>query len=179
MTMTALDAGAPNFTFERERGVYGLRVTHDVAHAVIETGEGPDRTEQILTVFHTLAEADVPVFLIKMHRAAVTLGVAGAHLERAAAALRSHGLTVVTRRDLALVVVMAASMRELHGVVIAIADALFEADANLLEIGDSHDSVQCLIEASRVEPATTSLLRAFHLDPSTVVHNSVEAEARS
>src|SRR5204863_3871860 len=122
------------------------------------------RSSRILQVFRVLADADVPVFLIKMHRTAVTLAVAGADLADAEQALQQAGLKAETRRDLALIAVRAASMRDLHGVMVEIADAVHTAGARLYEIGDSHNSVQCLIQADRVQEALEALRQTFHLE---------------
>src|SRR5438309_6144171 len=109
MTVRAVGNSSSNVSFERERGVNGLRVTRDVARAIVEVGEEPGRTGRILQVFRTLADADVPVFLIKMHRSAVTLALAGTDLEGARVALEAADMSVTTRRDLAIVAVRAAS----------------------------------------------------------------------
>lgn len=176
MTVPTLENSSPNVSFERERGVNGLRVTRDVAHAIVEVGEESGRTVRILQVFRTLADAEVPVFLIKMHRSAVTLALAGTDLEGARIALEAADMKVTTRRDLAIVAVRAASMREMHGVISAIADALINAGAPLLEISDSHDSVQCLIEATSIPSAVACLRETFHLDNYVVQEKSVETE---
>ena len=50
--------------------------------------------------------------------------------------------------------------------------------ARLYETGDSHDSVQCLIEADYVKPAIASLKEMFHLDPGAIREESAETEER-
>src|SRR5262245_2348502 len=168
MSIPASENRASNVSFERERGVYALQVTRDVAHAVISVGDDSQRSLRILQVFRVLADADVPVFLIKMHRTAVTLAFSGSDLDRAQKALADAGLKAETRRDLALIAVRAASMREMHGVMVEIADAVYTAGARLYEIGDSHNSVQCLIQAERVPQAVEALQKTFHLDPEDI-----------
>jgi aspartokinase len=165
-----------NVSFERERGVSGLTVIRDVAHLVIHTGDDNGRSDRILQVFRFLSSIDVPVFLIKLHRTRLTMAMAGRDLQRAHDVLQSTGMEVVARRDLALVAIRAASMRDLHGVIIMIADALFEAGAQILEIGDSHDSVQCLLEVGKIAEAVSCLRATFHLDASAVQESSIEAE---
>lgn len=166
-------------SFERERGVYALEVMHDVAHAVISVGDDVQRTARILQVFHVLAAASVPIFLIKMHRRAVTLAFAGANREHAEQALAAAGLKAEVRGELALLAVRAASMRDLHGIMVVIADALFEAGARLYETGDSHNSVQCLIKEDRVPDAVAQLCRTFQLEPDAVQQFSMDAEGAS
>ncbi len=176
MDLQAWKSSSSNVSFERERGVSGLTVIRDVAHLVIQTGDDASRTDRILQVFRLLADINVPVFLIKMHRTRLTMALAGRDLRRAEQALEVTGMPVATRRDLGLVAIRAASMRDLHGVIIMIADALFEAGAQILEIGDSHDSVQCLLEVGKIADAVNSLRDKFHLDPASVQESSIEAE---
>lgn len=165
-----------NISFERERGVYALEVMRDVAHAVIEVGTDDGRTARMLGVFTVLANVDVPVFLIKMHSGAITLAFSGKDREKALDALSEYGLTSKVRGELALVVVRAATMRDLHGVMVNIADALFAAGALLYETGDSHNSVQCLIEADRSSEAEAQLCKVFQLPPESVHHLMVSSE---
>lgn len=176
MDLPASKSSSSNVSFERERGVSGLTVIRDVAHLVIHTGDENLRTDRILQVFRLLAGINVPVFLIKMHRTRVAMAMAGKDMQRARQVLEPTGLEVEMRRDLALVGIRAASIRDLHGVVIMIADALFDAGAQILEIGDSHDSVQCLLEAEKLPGALTSLKTAFGMGASAVHESSIEAE---
>lgn len=170
------DFETSNLSFERERGVYAVQVTHDVAHAVISVPDDDARAERVIEVFQALAGASVSVFLSKLHRAAVTLAVAGADLVRTEKALADAGFVSRTRRDLSLVAVRAASMREMSGVMVAIAEALGGVGARLVEVGDSHDAVLCLIEADRVRSAVDALLETFHLDASAVREVSADTE---
>ena len=165
-------------SFERERGVYGLRVTRDVAHAEVEVGNDSLRTQRVLQVFKVLANGDLPVFLIKIHISAVTLAFAGTDLAEANRILDEAGFKVTPRRDLALIAIRAASMRELPGIMTQIGDSLYAASAKLFEIGDSHDSVLCLIEAERVPDAVKALCAQFKLNPSDVMEVSIETEGR-
>lgn len=167
-----------NVSFERERGVFGLRVTRDVAHAVVEVGGESLRAQRALLVFKALAEAEAPVFLVKIHATAITLAFAGTDLALASKILTDAGFKATLRRDLALIAIRAASMRELPGIMSLIGDALFSASAKLMEIGDSHDSVLCLIEAESVAAAVEALCRQFNLLPSDVIEESLIAEAQ-
>jgi aspartokinase len=176
MDLPESTTSASKVSFERGRGVSGLTVIRDVAHLVIQTGGDSDRNDRILQVLRSLADVNVPVFLIKLHRTHVTMALAGRDLQRAHDALASTEMEVTARRDLALVAIRAASMRDLHGVIMMIADALFEAGAQILEVGDSHDSVQCLLEASKIGDAVECLVSKFNLGPGRVQESSIEAE---
>ena len=166
----------PPFVFERERGVYAIDVTRDVAHAIIELGTEDALQADALRVLRLLADASIPVFCVKMHRTAVTLALAGTDLERATATLQIANLRAKTRRDLCLVAVRAASMRDLYGVMSDIADALSAAKANIYALSDSHNSVQCLIEAERLPQALNSLRKTFRLAESVIEESSIETE---
>ena len=48
--------------------------------------------------------------------------------------------------------------------------------ADLTIVGDSHDSVQCLLEAGKIADALTSLRAKFGLDAASVHESSIEAE---
>src|SRR5690349_20175175 len=117
MDLSDATSTASKVSFERGRGVSGLTVIRDVAHLLVQTGNESDRTDKILQVLSSLASVNVPIFLVKLHRTHVTMALAGTDLQRAHDALQTTGLPVTARRDLALVAVRAASMRDLHGVI--------------------------------------------------------------
>lgn len=166
----------PSVSFERERGVYATQVTRDVAHAVVSVGDDALRSSRILQLFRILAEANIPIFLIKLHRTAVTFAMAGADVVQAEAALASAGLKAKTRHDLAIVAVRASSMRDLSGIMVAIADALYSVGARLYGTGDSHNSVQCLIDGERVPSAIQALCQTFRLESPSVEEASLKTE---
>ncbi|MDE2126142.1 MAG: hypothetical protein KGJ62_06095 [Armatimonadetes bacterium] len=176
-TRTAIDSH--DVAFERERGVVAVEVTRQVCHAVIDVGDGDDRPTRILNTFQTLATAHVPVFLIKLHRTAVTLGLAGLDAERAEAAIASGGMQVRLRCDLALIVVRASSMRDLSGIMSQIADALFVVGAHMLATGDSHSTVQCIIEDDRANAVAQELATVFGLEPSGIVQRPLPEAPKS
>ena len=169
-------ASSPKIVFERERGVYALEVLHDIAHAVVSTGDDALRASRQLDVFRTLTEAEVPVFLVKMHRTVVTFALAGSDLENAEKALETAGFKATTRRDLALISVRAASMRDLHGVMVEIADSIAGTGARLYETGDSHNSVQCLIDGDKAQASLVALREKFHLDANAIKEAHFEQE---
>jgi aspartokinase len=154
--------------FERERGVYRLLVTRSLAHAVVTVGADGERGDRLLRVFQALAHENIPIFLIKLHRTAVTFAVESVHVPRVEACLSPIALECVTRPYLALVTVVASSMRDLTGVLVSIADSLQEAGARLYGVGDSHNSVQCLIEEAHVEAALQQLKETFDLEDADV-----------
>jgi len=164
MPVAAQGAADRHVSFERERGVYQILVTRGVAHFVVEVGADDERTGRLARVFRALADASIPIFLIKLHHSAVSFAVEGARVPDVERCLRDLGLASASRRDLALLSIIASSMRDLTGVMVSIADALQEASTRLFGVGDSHNSVQCLIEGARVEPALAQLRLAFGLE---------------
>src|SRR5579871_701651 len=158
----------PKVSFERERGVYAIHVTRDVAHVIVLLGAEDGRTERIQQVFRALSEAQIPIFLVKLHRRAVSFALVVADVPGAEKALHGLGLETRTRVDLAIVAVLAASMRAVSGVMVDVSDALSAAGARLYATGDSHDSVLCLIEVELADAAVEQLCSVFHLDRSAV-----------
>ena len=167
MTATEPQSGAaaPQIHFERDRGVYRLDSIAGLAHVVVEVGSDADgdRTGRISRIFRTLADSAIPIFLIKLHGSAVTFAVAAQHVAAVQTALTGIALDCTARDGLALVTVVATSMRDLTGVMVDIADSLQTAGARLYGVGDSHNTVQCLIDVTALEPAMHELRRTFQL----------------
>lgn len=164
MSVAAQETTERHVSFERERGVYQIQVTRDVAHVVVEVGADAERPRRLMRVFRALAERSIPIFLIKLHHSAVSFAVEGVRVPDVERSLQGVALECAARRDLALLSIIASSMRDLTGVMVSIADALQETGARLYGVGDSHNSVQCLIEEARVEPALTQLRLVFGLE---------------
>lgn len=162
--------------FERERGVYAIQVVRDVTQAVISVGDDSARSDRILHAFSVLADSNIPVFLIKLHSSVITLACSGADTAGTEQALAAANLRASTRRDLAVVVVCATLLQDVSGIMVTIADALHSVGVPLLETGDAHNSVQCLVETKRVPAAIEALCRAFHLDKNEVSERGLEAE---
>ncbi len=163
--------------FERERGVYAIDLIRHLAHAVVEVAQGDELQANYLRVLRILADAEIPIFCVKLHRTAVTLACAEADLSLAEEALTGSGLRVETRRNLCLVAVRAAAMRDLYGVMSGISDALSSAHATIYATIDSHNSVQCLIEEARLEAGLLALRQRFNLAENTIRENVMEVEA--
>jgi aspartate kinase len=150
-------------SFERERGVYDVRVTPGLALIVANVGDGEDRTENMQRAFRALASHSIPIFLIKLHRSAITFAVNEALVPKVEGCLQSISITSRVRKDLALITVIASSMRDLTGVMVSIADSLQASNARLYGTGDSHNSVQCLIGGAHVDASVKQLRETFGL----------------
>ncbi len=165
MSESAQSAVAKHVSFERERGVHEVHLRQDVAHIVVMvSGSEGERMEKILRVFHILADNQIPIFFIKLHRSVVTFAVEGEHLDATESALRPLGWEMVVRCGLALVSIHASSMRDLTGSIVTIADAFQEVGARLYGVSDSHTSIQCLIDAEHSREALEKLKQIFHLE---------------
>lgn len=151
-------------SFERILGVTEVQVTEGVAHVVLALRSGDQPTEQIRGVFRTLADAGIPIFLIQIHPRAVSFAVEASAIPSVKERLRESDLDLSSSADLAIVSVIASSMRDLAGVLVEIADALSAASARIYAIGDSHNSVQCLIDGERVTDAVKQLNTRFRLE---------------
>src|SRR5690349_16529069 len=122
MTGTAHGGHSRHVSFERERGVYQILVTPDLAHVVVTVGADSERGGRVLRVFRTLADENIPLFLIKLHRTAVSFAIESAHVPRLQACLQGVASDCTVRPDLVLLTILASSMRDLTGVMVSIAD---------------------------------------------------------
>lgn len=179
LAASGVAAQRPKVSFERERGVYAVHITRDVAHVVARVEAGDERSAEILNLFRALAEAQVPIFLIKFHRSAVTFALAGDEVARAEQALTNAAFKHSTRRDLALITILAASMQDVSSIMVAVGDALHLEGATLFGTGDSHDSVQCLTEAEHASAVVEQLCAAFGLSASAIYESLLESGERA
>ncbi len=164
MSVATHGVAAKHVSFERDRGVYRITVTDGLAHAVVHVASENEREHHILAVFRKLADEQIPVFLVKLHRSAITFAFEADEIPAVESSVRSLGLEIVSRPDLALISVIASSMRELTGILVSIADSLQRAGVRLIAVGDSHNSVQCLVDGGRINDAVTELKETFALD---------------
>jgi aspartokinase len=159
-----LGAVARPLTFERGRGVYAVETTAGLAHVVVQVGDDGRRVERLQRVLRALADAQIPIFLIKLHPESISFALESDLVTRAEDCL--HGLAgeCGARGDLSLVTITATSMRDLNDVMVTIAESLQQAGARLYGIGDSHNTVQCLVETAWAAAAVTELTAAFGLE---------------
>ncbi len=146
---------------ERESGFFHFDATHDVAHVIVSVGGTEGRAERVIHVFRIVAEAGVPVFLAKLHGHEISFAVEAKRLQDVERALQVGGYSYRARRDLAIVTVHTGTLRDLTSVMVRIADALQLAGARMYGAGDSHSSVQCLIDGHRAEAALNQLRTTF------------------
>lgn len=154
---------AKPLSFERGRGVYALDILDGLAHIEAPVGDDDKRTQRIQRLLRTLADNDIPIFLIKLHRKSISFALASSHVPRAEHCLSELAGPWRMLPDLSLITLTATSMRDLNDVMVTIADSLRRAGARLYGIGDSHDTVQCLVESVHSEAAARELRISFGL----------------
>ncbi|HSV75202.1 MAG TPA: hypothetical protein VLH79_15705 [Chthonomonadales bacterium] len=164
MLASTRGATARHVSFERKRGVQRVTVSPDVAHLTVAAASTETCSADIGRVFSVVGDAGIPIFLIQLHSLAVSFSVERADEERAVSTVRGAGYACTHRSDLAILQVFASGMRELEGILVDIADALQEAGARIYGMGDSHDQVQCLIEAAAADAAVERLKLRFGLE---------------
>lgn len=151
------------FFIEQERGVTDVRVEVGLAHVRVRAGSGEKGLQNHLRILDAIAEQGVSVSLVKIHHDWITFAVSQSDVPKVAQCLEALGMDVKIVPDLALVVTVASNMRESAGVMAQIAEALWEANATIIETGDSHDTVQCLVPEGRAFAAAQALRRRFNL----------------
>ncbi len=151
------------FFIEQERGVTDVRVEVGLAHVRVRTGSGESSLQRHLQVLDAVAEQGVNVSLVKLHEDWLTFAVSQSDVPKVSQCLQSLGMEYKVAPDLALVVTVASNMRESAGVMAQIAEALWEANAHIIETGDSHNTVQCLVPEERAFAAAQALRRRFQL----------------
>ena len=151
-------------SFERVLGVTEVQVTQGVAHIALDLHAGNPPTDEVRKVFRALADGRIPIFLIQIHPHGVSFAVEAEQVASVRKCLAALNLDSSSRADLAIVSVIASSMRDLTGVLVEIAAALNAAGARIYAIGDSHNSVQCLIDGEHVASAVALLKSRFGLE---------------
>ena len=144
--------------FEKERGVTQVGVTPDIVHFCLKLPVGGGG---MLPEIRALAEADVPVFLVKILPGGLTFAVRAGNVADAEALLERRGVEFATRPRMALVSVIAGAMRDLSGVMADIYEALQLAQVAIRQTGDRYDAVHILVDGSDAERARAALAERF------------------
>ncbi|MCS7224483.1 MAG: ACT domain-containing protein [Armatimonadetes bacterium] len=146
--------------FERKRGVTAVEVEEGLVHISVTL---PQTLAQRLGVFRALAGAGISVFLIKFHPDGIHFVLRDSFVEKAEKVLNGLGLPYVMTPNCATVSVLSSAMRDLPGVMAAIAQAVYEEGVDLLETGDSHDAVTLLVKQKDAQRVATALKKKFGL----------------
>jgi len=155
--------GDASVSFERERGVTRVTTRRGLAHVTVHLpaeGEAGAR----LALLRALAQAGVPVFLVKLAPAVLSFAVRSDVVERCEELLAEQGGARFTLlRDLGLVTVLAGAMRDLSGVMARIYEALVQAGVSVRQTGDAYNAVILLVAGSELDRAGGALRRTFAL----------------
>lgn len=148
-------------SIERERSVFEVDVTRDVGHVRVVVGDPHGRDERTRLLLRAVADAGVPIFLAKLHGQEVSFATEARRLSEVEQVLAEQGFDYRMRRDLALVTVTSGGLPDRTVMMVRIADALHVAGARMYGVGDSHSSVQCLIDGEHAEAAAAQLRSAL------------------
>lgn len=116
-----------------------------------------------LTLFRTLAEAEISVDMINVSPEMKAFCLAEKKLKRAESLLCSLGLVPEVRTGCAKVSIVGAGMRGRPGVMATMAEALLRAQVEILQTADSHVTISALVKAEEMERAVRALHESFGL----------------
>lgn len=145
--------------FEKETGIVDVISRKGMTQVSV----GISSAEESVTLFRSLADAGISVFLVKLHHGKVDFMVDREKVRKARSVSAALGFPAATMDRCALVSVIAGNMRELPGVMATIVGALYRNGIGILETGDAYDSVSCLIHEKDMSTAVSCLKREFAL----------------
>lgn len=159
--------GSASVSFERERGVTRVATRRGLAHVTVHL-PAQEEAGARLAVLQALAQAGVPVFLVKLAPGALSFAVRADAVARCeellATGLWGGGAPRFTLlRDLGLVTVLAGAMRDLSGVMARIYEALVQAGVAVRQTGDAYNAVILLVAGSELDQAARVLRQTFAL----------------
>lgn len=150
-------------SFERERGITEVRVQEGLAHVEVRL-PGRDIEAERLVLLQAVAEAGLPVLLIKLHPGSVSFALPDAAIaERAEKLLMDRGYAFAMERELALISICAGAMRDLSGVMAGLYDTMDRAGIRVAQTGDSHDALFALIAGTHPQESARLLRGTFGL----------------
>jgi len=149
--------------FERERGVTEVRVQTGIAHVDVRL-PGFDLEAERLVLLQTIAEAGLPVFMIKLHPNAISFAMQDESFTVAIEKLLTErDYTHALERGLALLSIRAGAMRDLSGVMAGLYNVMDSENIRVAQTSDAYDAVFCLVPGVDVERGARSLRKLFGL----------------
>ena len=112
-------------------------------------------------VFSALSDQDIPVMVAQLGAEQVNFVIDTRHEAAAAAALTKLGKHFELNEDCSILTISSDNMREASGIMYRIVRALEDAGARVNLIGDSYNSVSCLLSADGAERAYALLQKEF------------------
>lgn len=136
-------------SLEAPRGVRQVSVRSGFAQVRVER-EGAPSPEWVVTVLRALAEAKVSHKFLKLSSTGLSFIVPGAASSAAREALTG---SVAVDGQVAIVTVECPNVREIAGLVAAIASQALSSEIEVLHSGDMHDRVYLVVRDADVERA--------------------------
>lgn len=148
-------------SFEKERGVTDIHIEADVAHLVVHLPEDKRTPDKHLDIYKGLTDAHYPMRLVKMYPGGISFAVEREHLAGVADMLGQLHYRFESADELVILAIMAVNMREMWGVMAKMAETLLDADVDIVQVGDAHDAVLCMVPKRHVQTALKRLRKAF------------------
>jgi aspartate kinase len=148
-------------SFEKVRGVNEVRIEADVAHLVVQLPPDKRTPDKHLDIYKGLASASYPMRLIKMFPGGISFAVEREHLAGVTDLLKRLGYEFEPADEMVIIVLMAVNMREMWGVMAKMAETLLDNDVDIVQVGDAHDAVLCMVPKRQVRTALKCLRKVF------------------
>ena len=155
-------ADKPLKPFEKYRGVTQVATEGHLSHVTVPL---KPTAENLRRVFSAAAEANVSLFLIKLHEDAVHMALSDWEATQVAQIAAELGCEPKVVSACSLITITAADMRSLHGIISRIVRTLSDEGVEILEVDDAYDSVSCLVRGEKQDAAVSALRREFQLQP--------------
>lgn len=123
-----------------------------------------DSASAELELFESFAEAGISIDLINVYPDKVLFTIGQHNVEQAKAILEKLSFAYTMKNELAKVSVVGAGMRGTPGVMAKVVAALHNAGIDILQSADSHTTISCLVEQSRMADAMKALHDKFSLN---------------
>jgi len=143
------------------RPLYSIAYRAGLAQVVIPLGEKP---ENKLLAFSSLAQKGISIDLINLFPDNTAFVVEEQRASLVREILEKAGFTVTINAPCAKVSLVGFEMADRPGVMAQLVEAMQESGIEILQTGDSHVTISCLVWEKDMERAIQALHRKFQLD---------------
>ncbi len=154
-------ANRERLSFERERGIREIRAISGIAHVSVRNAATIDERLKALS---ELKNDGISIFLLKFHNGGLSFALNASRIDRTVDLLRKAGFECVTNPGCVLVSLFAQNVREMPDAFARMSEALFECGAPVVQTGDAHDRINCLIPGQHAQDAVENLRARFGVD---------------
>jgi len=151
-------------SFERRRGVNAVRLRHGLGHIQVTGLPRATLMNARIVALESLERAGVGIDFLKLTSDGFTFVLADSECEKALHALRKDGYAGTSTTGRASISVHCVNIRDEAGIVAKIAETATASGARIEQVGDSHDCILLVVEASAAEKAAAALRETFALD---------------